>query len=134
MKSKRNDQDSVFGDIIYAYTRAQAIEDGVLVDVSWMAKEAGIRFPVALTQAVWYEYVVPSQDLEGFGQSENGRLWDVLWMFRNAAVKTKGQELTFEVLFLMRPGEEADLVKLKGHIGPGDNHEPVITIMKLDED
>jgi hypothetical protein len=28
-------------EVIYAYTRAQALEDGVLVDVSEMAKEAG---------------------------------------------------------------------------------------------
>jgi|GEM_PF-3971997 len=33
----------VFGQSIYIYTRAQAIEDGVLVDVSETAKEA--RFP-----------------------------------------------------------------------------------------
>ena len=34
-------------EIIYAYTRAQAIEDGVLADVSEVAKEAGFRYPVA---------------------------------------------------------------------------------------
>jgi hypothetical protein len=34
-------------DLIYSYTRAQAIEDGVLVDVSEMAREGGIRFHVA---------------------------------------------------------------------------------------
>src|SRR3972149_219225 len=41
----------VFGDPISVYTRAQALEDGQLVDVSETAKEAGIRFPVALTRA-----------------------------------------------------------------------------------
>jgi hypothetical protein len=40
-------------DLIYRYTRAQAIADGVLVDVSGIAQEAGIRFQVALTRAVW---------------------------------------------------------------------------------
>jgi hypothetical protein len=30
--------------VISTYTRAQALEDGVLVDVSEMAKEAGIKF------------------------------------------------------------------------------------------
>ena len=34
-------------------SRAQAIEDGVLVDVSDIAKEAGFRYPVALTSALW---------------------------------------------------------------------------------
>ena len=44
-------------EVIYTYTRAQALEDGVLVDVSEMAKEAGVRFPVALTATVYGKYV-----------------------------------------------------------------------------
>jgi Family of unknown function (DUF6573) len=40
-------------DFVHRYTRAQAIEDGVLIDVSATAREAGIRYPVALTSAVW---------------------------------------------------------------------------------
>jgi type I site-specific restriction endonuclease len=39
------DEDPVFGDVIYSYTRKQAIEDGVLVDITEMAKEAGIKYP-----------------------------------------------------------------------------------------
>jgi len=39
-------------DIIFSYTRAQAIEDGVLVDVSELAREASFRYPVAVTQGV----------------------------------------------------------------------------------
>jgi hypothetical protein len=39
--------------LIHRYARAQAIADGVLVDVSAPAKGAGSRFPVALTRAVW---------------------------------------------------------------------------------
>ena len=48
-----SDLQDVFGEVISAYTRAQAIEDGILVDVSETAREAGIRYPVALTRAVW---------------------------------------------------------------------------------
>ena len=51
--------------IIARYTRAQAIEDGVLIDVSKMAKEAGFVIPVAVTDAVWNEYIVPSDILRG---------------------------------------------------------------------
>jgi len=40
-------------EVIYAYTRAQALEDGVLVDVSEIAKQSGIKFRVALTSTVW---------------------------------------------------------------------------------
>ena len=39
-------------DLIHSYTRAEAIADGVLIDVSATAREAGFKYPVALTAAV----------------------------------------------------------------------------------
>ena len=121
-------------EVIYAYTRAQALEDGVLVDVSETAREAGIRFPVALTRAVWAEYVeVPEGVL---GQDDRGRLWDILWMFRCAAAKFQGDTLFFKLYVRNRNGElsRRDLVTLKAICGPGDDAEPVITIMLREED
>ena len=44
---------NIFGEIICSYTRAQAIKDGVLIDVSEAAKEAGFKIPVAMTDTVW---------------------------------------------------------------------------------
>jgi hypothetical protein len=41
------------GDLIHRYTRAEAIADGVLVDVTATAREAGIRWPVVRTWTVW---------------------------------------------------------------------------------
>jgi hypothetical protein len=64
-------------DLIHSYTRADALRDGVLVDVSATAREAGLRHPVALTRAAWERCVtVPPGVL---CQDEAGRLWDVLW-------------------------------------------------------
>jgi len=40
------------GEVISTYSRAQALEDGVLIDAGAMAREAGLRWPVALTAAV----------------------------------------------------------------------------------
>ena len=37
-------ENDIFGEVIFAYTRRQAIEDGVLVDVTKEAKEAGYVF------------------------------------------------------------------------------------------
>lgn len=71
--------------LIFRYTREQAIADGVLVDVSDMAKEAGFKWPVAVTLAVWNEVVIPTPHDERDGQSKEGRLWDVLWMARLVA-------------------------------------------------
>jgi hypothetical protein len=65
-------------DLIHRYTRAQAIADGVLIDGSQTAREAGFGFPVALTRAVWERCVaVPPAVV---CQDEAGRLWDVLWL------------------------------------------------------
>ena len=121
-------------EVIYAYTRAQALEDGVLIDVSSVAKEAGIKFPVAMTSTVWGEYVeVP----EGVNcQDERGRLWDILWMLRCNA--RRGGDTLFFKLYVRNHNRERldsrDLVTLKAVCGPGDTPEPVITIMLPDED
>ncbi len=47
-------------DVIYTYTRAQAIADGFQIEVTKTAEEAGIRFPVFITRAV-YEHTSPSR-------------------------------------------------------------------------
>jgi type I site-specific restriction endonuclease len=39
----------LFGEVISTYTRAQALEDGVLVDAGAMAHEADFKWPVAIT-------------------------------------------------------------------------------------
>jgi len=128
----KEDEHPVFGPVIFSYTRAEAIADGVLVDVSEMAQEAGIKHPTALTAAVWSEYVrVP----EGVTcQDEKGRLWDILNMFRFAAKKNKGKDtLQFEVL-VRNDNRKPKLVSLKAICGPGDTLDPVLTIMLPDED
>ena len=48
---------TAFDSVISVYTRAQAIEDGILVDVSDTAREAGFKIPVAVTRAVWNRLV-----------------------------------------------------------------------------
>lgn len=119
-------------EVIDTYSRAQAIKDGVLVDVSLMAKEAGFRYPVAVTRRIWDAYVVPDKRSRKCGQSVEGRLWDVLWMLRNAMGKTRGDKVLFRLLFLMK-GRRRRLVTLKAICGPGDEGEPVITVMGEDE-
>lgn len=118
--------------VIYRYTRKQALEDGVLIDVSETAREAGIVYPVAITGTVWESYIVPSEKDRTKGQSENGRLWDVLWMFRNAAIQNAGDTMLFKVYFTLFCNQE--LVSLKAVCGPGDEGEPVLTIMLPEED
>jgi hypothetical protein len=117
--------------VIFAYTRAQAIEDGVLVDVSEMANEAGFTMPVAITVAAWRMYVRAPDGVEH--QDEQGRLWDVLNMLRFAIKKGgQGSELLFTVS-INNDGEPKP-VQLKSICGPGDDAKPVVTIMLPRED
>ena len=129
------DSDSVFGSVIYAYTRAQALADGVLVDLSKLAHEAGFRWPVAVTERLYHAYIVPSFDLVADGQSIDGRAWDLLTDLRYAvSSKPQSSELHFSVLFLMTPGHDPISIKLKAVCDHGDDGSPVVTVMLLDED
>ena len=128
-------QSELFGEVIHAYTRAQALEDGVLVDVSNVAREAGIRFPVAVTRAVWGEYVEVPAGVEC--QDEQGRLWDILWMLYCAIRREGGGDrIFFELTVRNHNGKPTrkDRVKLEAVCGPGDDGEAVITILLPDED
>lgn len=124
-------------DLVYAYTRARAIADGVLVDVSKMAEQAGFLVPVAVTRSVWDELIVPDEPSRRLGQSEEGRLWDILNVAR-WAMWTKGKsprvnEVRFHVTCVVR-GTRRRTATLKAVLGPGDQGEPVITVMFPDED
>jgi len=127
-----NELEELFGPVISRYTRTQAIEDGVLIDVSETAREAGIKYPVAVTQRVWDEYITPDPRAVPYGQSVEGRLWDTLWMLR-LAVARGGTEIRYRVAYVMK-ARQRRVKTLKAVCGPGDNAEPVITIMHPDED
>lgn len=126
-------------DMVSSYSRAQALEDGVLVDVTNVAREAGFRVPVALSAAVWADCVAWSDDdnrRKRACQDEQGRLWDVLWMAKLAARRNSAARLAYEVLRVPREGKglRPRPVRLTMQIGPGDTPEPVITITAENED
>jgi hypothetical protein len=106
----------------------------VLIDGSAVAREAGIRYPVALTAAVWERCVaVPPGVL---CQDESGRLWDVLWLLACAVRRGgSGAEVRFGVHVRNKNGDRTPpLVRLKAVCGPGDRGEPVVTVMLPAED
>ena len=130
-----HNEDSPFGNVIYAYTRKQAIADGVQVDVSSTAKEAGIRFPVFITRTAFDAYVTVPPDVTG--QDEAGRLWDIVWMLRFAVQRSRpGCDRLPFALYVRNDNRAARLVKLIAMCGPLDMDapEPAITIMMPDED
>lgn len=134
-----NETDDLFGSPIYVYTRSQALEDGVLVDVSDMAKRAGFKIPVAITRAIWDQYIEwtdKDSDKQTI-QDQPGRLWDVLWMLYIVCKRSNGESsLLYRLHIVPRDGfsKKPKLVTLKSIIGGGDEGEPVITIMLPNED
>jgi hypothetical protein len=126
---------TAFGDVVYSYTRAQAIADGVQVEVSKVAAEAGIKFPLFLTRTVFDAYVAVPPDVSG--QDEAGRLWDIVWMTRFAILRAKpGVDRIPVALYVRNDNRAAKLVKLIATCGPLDidNPKPAITVMMPDED
>ena len=139
MSNQTND-DPFFGKVISVYTRAQALADGVLIDAGPMAREAGFRWPVAITAGAWADCVTWSDaDSERqTHQDQSGRLWDALFMAAHA-VRTRadaGAQLLFELYRVPRDGRStgAERTKLKLVVGPGDDGEPVMTILLPNED
>ena len=124
-----------FGPVIYSYTRSQAIADGLQVEVSKVAAEAGIRFPVFLTRAVYDSFVTVPPGVTA--QDEAGRLWDIVWMLRFAIRKAQPNRTRLPVaLYVRNDNRRARLIKLIATCGPLDidDPQPAITVMMPDED
>lgn len=121
--------------IIHTYSRREAIADGVLIDVTKAAKEAGFCVPVAVTASVWAECVAVPTGVEC--QDKSGRLWDVLYMLFTAirATRVCGAEIRYRLHVRNdnRRGEPP-LVELKAIFGPNDDGTPCVTVMLPEED
>ena len=124
-----------FGEVISSYTRAQAIKDGVLVDLS--AKVPALcrehyKWPIACTAAVWsiIESAVSNKrhcnDLEGV-------IHDILWMSRKCAWYFPDDTTANFRVTITGAGRQR-LFTFKMVCGPGDTSEPVLTLMLEGED
>ena len=130
------ENNSIFGeaDLIHVYTRKEALEDGTLFDVSATAREAGFLIPVALTAALHADVADLSGRHVTAGQDARGRLWDLLFLARMNAAKPENadaSEFTFE---LYMPVGERRKYSAKAMIGPGDDEQPVLTLLLPTED
>eukprot|EP01029_Cantina_marsupialis_P030389 TRINITY_DN8216_c0_g1_i8.p1 TRINITY_DN8216_c0_g1~~TRINITY_DN8216_c0_g1_i8.p1 ORF type:complete len:146 (-),score=18.07 TRINITY_DN8216_c0_g1_i8:65-502(-) len=139
-------------DIIVAYSRKDALADGEQIQVNeFICQEAGLKHPVFFTKAVWNKYVKVPKGMEGM-QNEEGRLWDILYMFAQRVKKGKESgekfELTLEFQVSVclpnvgdyernekRESENQRLITLKCEIGAFDykDYTPVFTFSKPQE-
>lgn len=128
-------------DIIFAYTRTDALRDGVLVELPQdLCRNAGIVVSVAVTRAMWDEYISPDYLSELADQDVPCRIWDLIWMFTCAARQSRHTSIVFfktEFVILDETNHARSsrtVATFKAICGPGDEGEPVITIMLPEED
>ena len=116
-----------FGEALFSYSRAQAIADGGLVDLSRFPEISEIWVhPTACTDTVWKLVEAAIRDE---GKDLQGILWDISHMaMANARVKGASTDrVEFRVIIGRRTHE------LKLVVGPGDTPEPVLTLMLATE-
>ncbi|MCK9367408.1 MAG: hypothetical protein M0P72_09720 [Metallibacterium scheffleri] len=114
-------------ELIYSYTRAQALADGVLVDITERARQNGIKYPTACTTGLWALIdCIPDSDTDELA----GIVRDV-----------RADAVLREMLAAIRAARGTDRVNFRAlgaelwaQCGPGDTAAPVITIMRQGED
>jgi hypothetical protein len=123
----------IFGHVIYSYTRADAITDGVLVALSERFPDqcSIYRYPVACTAAVWA--LIEHGAAANYGATSAGIAWDIIYMSQHCIVaRPDDSTVVFDVII---PGaRDSKTYRLKALVHPGDQMEPVITIMLPQED
>jgi len=111
-----------FGEMISSYSRAQAIEDGVLVDLTERSKKYGFKFPIVCTDTL-------AEGVMGNGTDEERNRRLEHFLFHVAEVMKANKNLRSD-----RLSGTAEGVNWWIHCGPGDTPDPVLTIMLQGED
>ena len=133
--------ESMFGPVIHSYSRAEAIDDGVLVEIPESASQAaGFKVPIAMTATAWGVTVGFGTDLAELLAKATGVLLAAMLEYRMSAHRAKlglaepvGDRLAF-AYDAEREDGGVDIVQLVLVIGPGDAGEPVGTVMLPGED
>ncbi|MGA2018703.1 MAG: DUF6573 family protein [Opitutaceae bacterium] len=128
MKSEiQSDSDSVFGDVIYSYSREQALLDGVLVDLSdFEVIRTHWKMPVACTAGAW---AVIQDALENCSCGDIARiLHDLSCMAKRCIGRQSGDTLYFKCIV------GVNCYDFKLNCGPGDDPRPVLSLLLLHED
>ncbi len=123
----------------YEGTRAQAIKDGLIIDVSKLGFDVGFLWPLAITKAVWDDIVAwTDEDSEKqVPQDEKTRLSKLVNTCADyVRVRSpKGPQMTFRLNRVPRDGKSkqkhAQVLELWAH--REDGSRSVLTIRIVDE-
>lgn len=134
-----------FGNPIYAYTRSDALRDGVLLALP-QATNVGFKVPVAITSAA---YAACIEWTEADSQLSSILRMRGEMVLQAAATEARAHrrrlaagsverpdriDFTVETVVLRDGRADMTQVPLYMVIGPGDRHEPVGTILLIGED
>jgi len=121
-----NDSNNPFGETIYAYTRQQAITDGVLVDLSdFPITKKHWKLQLCCTSAVWSLI----EDALQSGNDLAGVLHDLYTLAKFNIKPATSQDRIYFKATVGRTTENFIL-----HVGPGDTALPVLTLMLPSDD
>jgi hypothetical protein len=113
--------------------RQEAIQSGILIDVTPTAKELGLTFPVTITKPLWDIGIVTNQSLPQ--EEQSGRLRDVLMAFRLrlASLSTISPLIDFPALLAMPPSTVPQPVPLFAIIQPDGGNQANVTLLLPNE-
>ena len=113
--------------------RQQAIQAGLLIDVSTVAQKLGLTFPVTVTKPLWEIGIAPSESISDEEKSQ--RLRDVLMAFRLriASQTTLSPLIDFPAMLALPPGEVPQPVPLFALIQPDEQNRAVATLLLPNE-
>ena len=101
-------------ELIYSYSRAQAIEDGVLIDITDVAKRSDFLLPTVISSNLLNQIDVENQ------------LPVLLAAFHD---KWKFRPVDDDMMTTQTLSKTGRLLTVHLHIGPGDEGEMVLTMM-----
>ena len=114
-------------------TREQAIQAGVLIDVTADAQKLGMSFPITITKPLWEVGIAPDQTLSD--ETKASRLRDVLMAFRLrlASQATLSPLIDFPAMLALPPGGVPQPVPLFALIQPGEQNQAMVTLLLPNE-
>lgn len=111
----------------------QAIEAGLLIDVTPAAQQLGITFPITITKPLWETGITAHQTMTD--EDTARRLRDVLMAFRLrlSSLVTVTPLLDFPALLAVPPGTIPQPISLVALIQPHKEHQATATLLLPNE-
>lgn len=124
-------------EVIHTYSRAQAIEDGVLIDANFgdlaEVSRQHFKYPIAMTSAV-FGIIEDAVNDPRWANDWKGVWHDICWMSHKAVIQRSEDSSTVLFKVVIRGAGRKELYTFKMVCGPNDDASPCLTLMLPEED